>query len=171
MQLIALVTSFIGMAVVAYFFVSSIRASASEAPAPAVESRRKALIWGMLALGAVLTVVSLWSWPHKLSGSQDQVTINATGGQWYWDIDTEQVPLNRPVVFNVHTEDVTHGLGVMGTNGRLLFQAQAVPGYVNKVEYIFSEPGIYKVVCLEFCGIAHHDMITEFEVMASTEAQ
>ena len=88
-----------------------------------------------------------------------------TGAQWYWEIDKAEVPLGKPVVFNAHTQDVTHGLGVVDSDGRILFQAQAMPGYVNQVQYIFSRPGTYRVVCLEYCGLAHHDMLSEFKAV------
>jgi cytochrome c oxidase subunit 2 len=48
----------------------------------------------------------------------------------------------------------------------LLFQVQAMPGYVNQVEYVFDKPGTYHVVCLEYCGVAHHAMTAEFTVVA-----
>jgi len=168
MQLPVLVISIITMAAIAYFFIAAIRASNDEVTeAAASGDKRKRLIWAMVLFGAIITPLSLLKWPHAVSTAEDVITINATGAQWYWEIDrSEAIPLHRTVVFNVHTEDVTHGLGVVNSDGRLLFQTQAMPGYVNKVEYVFSKPGEYKVICMEFCGTAHHDMITEFTVAA-----
>lgn len=170
MQTTVLFISLFFMSVVSYFFISAVRASNSDAVVSAPERKRKTLITGMFLVGIVVTFASLWEWPHALSGSANTTTVNATGAQWYWDIDTEELPLGQPVVFNVHTEDVSHGLGVVNAKGRLLVQTQAMPGYVNKFEYTFTEPGQYRVICMEFCGVGHHDMITEFEVIAKTEA-
>ena len=92
--------------------------------------------------------------------------MNVSGGQWYWELDVEVVPLGQPVTFNVTSEDVNHGMGVYDENMTLLFQTQGMPGYVNSVSYTFDKPGDYQVLCMEFCGVAHHDMIAEFTVSA-----
>ena len=167
MQMLVLLISLILMTGIAWFFIDTIRHS-HEAPSDgALARRRTPFIWGLVALGVVISFASLWSWPHAVSAADDVVTVNATGGQWYWDIDIEEVPAGRPVVFNAHTEDVNHSLGIYGPSGRLHVQVQAMPGYVNQIEYVFDEPGLYQVLCMEFCGIAHHDMIAEFTVAAN----
>ncbi|MFV0367862.1 MAG: hypothetical protein ACK5KM_05335 [Hyphomicrobiaceae bacterium] len=165
MQIPVLVITFVLMALISYFFISAVIASTSEQPAPYSERRRTSLILWMLAFGAVVTMGSLWRWPHAIAASDNGATVNITGAQWYWEIDKTEVPLGKPVVFNAHTQDVTHGLGVVDSDGRILFQAQAMPGYVNKVAYVFDRPGTYRVVCLEYCGLAHHDMLTEFKTV------
>ena len=46
----------------------------------------------------------------------------------------------------------------------MLFQIQAVPDHVSHIVYTFKEPGRYQVVCLEFCGVNHHNMLGSFQV-------
>ena len=167
MQILVLLVSLFLMAGIAWFFIDNIRHSHEAPDDNRLANRRTPFIWALAAFGVVISVASLWSWPHALSAADDVVTVNATGGQWYWDIDVEEVPALRPVVFNVHTEDVNHGFGVYGPNGRLHFQVQAMPGYVNQIDYVFNELGLYQVLCMEFCGVAHHDMIAEFTVVAN----
>lgn len=152
------------MALISYFFIAAVFTPDRKVLVPSAERRRTSLVVWMLCFGAVITLGSLWHWPHRVPMSNDRSTVNVTGAQWYWEIDKTKVPLGKPVVFNVHTKDVTHGLGVIDADGRLMFQAQAMPGYVNQVGYVFSHPGTYRVVCLEYCGLAHHDMLTEFAV-------
>lgn len=123
----------------------------------------------MLILGGLVTLGSLRVWPHMIPVGEDVVQFNATGGSWYWEIDTYEVPLGKTVVFNLTTVDVNHGFGVVDEEGTLLFQTQAMPGYVNKVKYVFDTPGTYRVVCMEFCGIGHHAMTNEFEVLAEMQ--
>ena len=65
------------------------------------------------------------------------------------------------------TEDVTHGLQIVGTNVNIM----AVPGAVNYARVKFDKAGDYLVVCNEYCGISHHNMagrihVTEDAVMA-----
>ncbi len=120
----------------------------------------------MLAvIGAIVSVASLRPWPHAVAATA-LAAVNVSGGQWYWKIDTDTVPLGQTVAFNVHTMDVTHGFGVMNAAGRMLFQTQAIPGYVTRMDYTFDTPGEYRVVCLEYCGVAHHDMLNTFTVAA-----
>jgi cytochrome c oxidase subunit II len=167
MQQTAILTiTLLGMALVAVPFILTARSTGSSTP-PArwlTEPARRQLIWSLAGLGVVVTVASLWVWPHDVrAGAADQV-VNATGHQWYWEIDRKTVVAGSPVVFNVHSGDVNHGMGVYDGDDRLLFQVQAMPGYVNRVQYTFEKPGTYRFLCMEFCGIAHHNMIEKITV-------
>lgn len=173
MQMIVLYLSLVLMALIVIAFLRAARAaSASAVPAPAadyaaVERHRRNLILGLLVLGIVVSLASLWRWPYAVNPAS--AAVNISGGQWYWEIDRTEVPLGQPIAFNIHTTDVNHGAGIMDSSGRILGQAQAMPGYVNRFELTFDTPGTYSVVCLEYCGVAHHDMINEFTVVAQGE--
>ncbi len=39
-----------------------------------------------------------------------------------------------------------------------------MPDYTNRLFYTFTGPGHYYIICLEYCGVAHHVMNSEFEV-------
>jgi len=39
-----------------------------------------------------------------------------------------------------------------------------MPGYVNRLGYTFTETGEYEVLCLEYCGLAHHAMVAKIIV-------
>lgn len=165
MQMTVLAISLVLMAAIAAAFLGAVRASGSGEATEGAEGRRSLLILVMIVVGVVVTVASLRPWPHVAqAGEVAGPVVNVSGGQWYWEIDGEQVPQGVPVTFLAHTTDVTHGFGVMDPEGRILFQVQVMPGYVNRVAFTFDRPGTYRVVCLEYCGVAHHDMITEFTV-------
>lgn len=166
MQPIVLAVSLIFMAVVASAFIAAIRLASVSGGLNSSDARRKSLIVALMLFGVVVTVASLWRWPHDATATPGSVVVNATGYQWYWEIDKEEVPVGTEVVFHVHTQDVTHGMGVADPSGRIIFQTQAMPGYVNKIKHTFSEPGEYKILCMEFCGVGHHDMIAELNVIA-----
>ncbi len=153
------------MTVLTLVFVAVIQSAGTSRVTPFNETNRKYLIRGMLIAGVVIALASLIPWPHSVSSANKAIQINATGYQWYWELDKEEVPVGTPVIFNVHTKDVTHGLGVSDPKGNLLFQTQAMPGYVNRVKYVFSKPGTYKILCMEYCGVAHHDMMSEIKVV------
>ena len=168
MQMTILFITLIGMATIILIFLRAVGSKATTPNAQDVpadpERKRSRLIWGLLIGGIVVTAGSLWHWPHDAQSSPGSVSVNVTGGQWYWEIDKEALPLGKEVVFNVHTKDVNHGMGVYGDDGRLIFQTQAMPGYINIVKHVFDKPGTYRILCMEFCGLAHHDMKSEFKV-------
>ena len=165
MQTTILVIALVLMAVVALAFWRVVGAVNAETEPSNVGSRRSKFFWALVVFGILVTVGSLRQWPHTVATGDEVVQVNATGAQWYWEIDTQKVPVGKKVVFNLHTKDVNHGFGVIDQSGRLLFQMQAMPGYINKVEFVFDEPGQYRVLCMEFCGVGHHDMNDEFEVV------
>ncbi|MEO9970171.1 MAG: cytochrome C oxidase subunit I [Hyphomonadaceae bacterium] len=169
MQNVTLIISLVLMLAVGLVFFRAVRAVDSDTPLTDVETKRSRLIWGMMIVGVIVTLGSLRDWPHAIPTSGDIVQVNATGGLWYWEIDTTEVPLGKTVVFNLTTTDVNHGFGVVDEEGTLLLQTQAMPGYTNKVKYVFDKPGEYRVICMEFCGIGHHAMVNEFEVLAELE--
>lgn len=128
---------------------------------------QRGLVVAMLLFGAAVTYGSLDVWPHSIARGGDVQTLNVTGIQWFWEVDTTRIVTGRPVVFNVHTQDVNHGMGVYDADYHLLFQVQAMPGYLNRVQHTFDKPGTYRILCMEFCGIGHQDMIAEFTVSAN----
>lgn len=167
MQTAVLAVTLVLMALLAFIFLRVVRSTQSDRQLGDTNGRRSQLIWVLLAFGVVVTVASLREWPHALASGDAAIQVNAIGGQWYWEIDRYELPVGQPVVFNLHAEDVNHGFGVVDSDGNLLFQTQAMPGYVNQVEYVFDKPGQYRVLCMEFCGVGHHDMLDEFTVVAN----
>lgn len=75
-----------------------------------------------------------------------------------------QLPVNELVEFRVTSLDVNHGFAIYNEANRLIIQTQAMPGYVNRLRYKFKEPGTYKILCLEYCGVGHQVMRSSFVV-------
>jgi cytochrome c oxidase subunit II len=75
--------------------------------------------------------------------------------------------VGKAVEFHVTGSDVNHGFGIYDPQLRLVAQTQAMPGYTNVLRHTFTKPGSYKILCLEYCGLAHHTMMAEFNVRAS----
>ena len=57
-------------------------------------------------------------------------------------------------------------------DGRMLFTMLMMPGVSKATSVVrtFTEPGTYKIRCLEYCGIAHHGMQDELIVVKSKSA-
>jgi cytochrome c oxidase subunit 2 len=131
---------------------------------------RTKLFWALVLVLAPTMIYNLLDLPYstshahaKASGAQS-VVIEAKGFQWRWELSRNHVPVGQPVEFRVTSEDINHGFAIYDPEMRLVAQTQAMPGYTNRLNYTFSKPGTYKVLCLEYCGIAHHNMISEIKV-------
>ena len=84
-----------------------------------------------------------------------------------WEISPNQAKAGTPVEFNVTSEDVNHGFALYAPDDRIVTQTQAMPGFTNRLRHTFTKPGTYRILCLEYCGLAHHNMVSEFEVVAA----
>lgn len=107
-----------------------------------------------------------------LRESEPAMRVDVIGHMWSWEIHEAGstsaasklvLPAGKIVEFAVTSADVTHGFGLYDDSGRLLAQTQAMPGYVNHLRYVF-DAGRYHVLCIEYCGLAHHAMLTEIVV-------
>lgn len=130
---------------------------------------RRGLFWALVLLLTPILVYSMSELPYDAAqrhkGDKPQV-IDAVGYQWYWTLSASEVTVGRPVEFHVTSGDINHGFGIYDENMRLVGQTQAMPGYVNKLRLVFPEAGTYKVLCMEYCGLAHHNMTAEIRAVA-----
>lgn len=130
-------------------------------------SIRAKFFWLLTVSGIVITVMTTLDLPYAATRGdipEGAVTVNVEGRQWYWELDKQSAQAGDTVIFNVSALDVSHGLGVYDPDMRLIGQTQAMPGYVNLLEVDVNKPGNYKLLCLEYCGLAHHAMVSEFTV-------
>jgi cytochrome c oxidase subunit 2 len=164
MQTTILLVTLVLMAITAAVIYRTIFSTNGPVEVEVVNKTRTRLLTGLIVVGVLVSVASLREWPHASAGA-DTMVVNISSGQWWWETDTTEIPAGQQVEFRVTSEDVNHGLGIYDTEMRLVAQVQAMPNYTNKVVHTFETPGTYQILCMEFCGIAHHDMITEFEVL------
>lgn len=129
---------------------------------------RALLFWALLVVVTPVMLYTLVDLPYAATHGQAREdaaqVVEAVGYQWYWTLSTDQIPLGKPVEFRVTSADVNHGFGIYDQNMQIVAQTMAMPGYTNKLRHTFTQPGTYKVLCLEYCGLVHHNMIAEFKV-------
>ena len=137
----------------------------------------------LLSLGVILLtffLLTIPGLPYPVEASTPDRVVHAVGKQYAWSLtegtgptldswDREfspsvTVPPRTMVEFRVTTLDVNHGFSLYAPDGHLVAQTQAMPGYVNRLRVTFDEPGVYTVLCLEFCGMSHHRMRGVVEV-------
>ncbi len=79
---------------------------------------------------------------------------------WGFEPSRVRVPAGSTLDIYVTSKDVTHGFQINGTNVNLM----VVPFVVTNASVHFEKPGIYPVVCHEYCGAAHQKMNAVIEV-------
>lgn len=122
----------------------------------------------MIAFGVFISVAKLRENLH-VSAGRAPLVVNVSGGQWWWEIDTYEIAMGQEVESCVKTEDVTHGMDIYAPDMTLVAQVQAMHGYTSKLAHTSDKPCSYQFLCMEFCGIAHHDMVNEFDVLEASQ--
>lgn len=118
-----------------------------------------------IALLGVLLVATLPFIPYGDTAAADgQQTVDVEGRQFAWIVNPTEVRAGVPTRFTVTASDVNHGFAVYNDDNVMLFQIQAVPDHPSNIVYTFKEPGVYQIVCIEFCGLDHHNMLGRFTV-------
>jgi cytochrome c oxidase subunit 2 len=98
-----------------------------------------------------------------------RVVVSMVAEQFFFSPDPVEVPAGRPVTFRITSADVIHGFEVVGTNANVM----VIPGYVSQLTVTFDEPGEHLILCHEYCGLLHHEMVGRLIVQeddASPEA-
>lgn len=123
------------------------------------------LIWG---LAEMTTVTSAAQQPSAL-------VVDVTGQQWVWtfsypgqgNLESDQLylPLDRPVVFNVKSNDVIHSFWVV----QMGIKIDANPGVTTKTSVTPDKLGVFDIRCAELCGLRHADMETSAHVVSSAD--
>lgn len=166
MQTLAWTLSLVLMSVVAVVFLK-VCSDAHRGPGDAGNIAdigyrwRARLFWLAVIGGVAIALATLWTWPiagHAKGAPAPDVVIQATGHQWRWDLSQDTVDEGQTVEFQITAADVNHGFALYKDKTTMVAQAQAMPGFVNRLRVQFTEPGEYEVLCLEYCGLAHHAM-------------
>ena len=125
----------------------------------------------LLIAGGLITLTTLLPWPHGSARSQVDRVVDATARQWNWSLSETTARVGEQVEFRVTSEDVNHGFALYDPNMRLVNQIQAMPGYTNRLRHTFELPGEYRILCLEYCGLAHHAMTASFTILPADAQQ
>ena len=110
------------------------------------------------------------------------VNIELIGHQWWWearylDADLQRqfttanelrIPVGRPVIVTLRSEDVIHTLWIPNLHGK----RDMIPGRTATLQFRADQPGTYRGQCAEFCGLEHALMalVVQAEPNAQYEA-
>ncbi len=123
------------------------------------------LVWGMAEMGSVASAGS----------SSDALVVDVTGQQWVWDFsypgngdvqsDQLYLPVDRSVVFHVHSKDVVHSFWVV----EMGIKVDANPGQTTETSVVPNRIGTFNVRCAELCGLLHSNMQTSAHVVSGSD--
>jgi cytochrome c oxidase subunit II len=143
------------------------RRSAEDTPRQIHGNTRLEILWTilpalLLAGVAVPTVGTIFDLSSRPAG--DVLEVNVTGHQWWWEIEypdlgvitanEAHIPAGRPVAINLTSKDVIHSFWIP----RLAGKQDLIPGRTNTLYLDAAEPGTYRGLCAEYCGLSHANM-------------
>lgn len=80
--------------------------------------------------------------------------VFAVAGMWQFEPSEIYVPVGAEVDFYLTSKDVVHGFNISEKNVNM----SAIYGAITKSTVKFDKPGVYDIVCHEFCGVGHQNM-------------
>jgi cytochrome c oxidase subunit 2 len=119
----------------------------------------------VVVLLVALVAATIFFTPYGRSAGKGAQVVEVEALQFAWVLPPEPIKANREVEFRLTSKDVNHSFAVYTEAGELLFQVQVMPGRVQKYVYTFEEPGDYRVLCLEYCGVDHDAMQSQLRVV------
>ena len=87
--------------------------------------------------------------------------VFVVAGMWSFQPSEIFIPVGAEVDFYLTSKDVVHGFHIDNKNVNMM----AVYGGINKTTVRFDQPGIYPIVCHEYCGVDHQSMAAEINVV------
>jgi cytochrome c oxidase subunit 2 len=106
-------------------------------------------------------------------GRQDVLRVDVTGRQWWWVFEYPglgvvtanelHIPVGRPVLVRLRTDDVIHSFWVPKLAGKM----DLMPNQNNQMWFAADAAGEYFGQCAEFCGASHAHM--RFRVIAQSQ--
>lgn len=155
------------------YFVTKFKATSREAnelSEPSSEHNTALEIgWSVIPL---LICIALFVWGFQgfvnlRTPPKGALEIHATGQKWRWLFqyphgteDVLHVPVDRDVRMIIQSADVLHSLFIPNFRVKM----DAVPGRYTDLWFRATKTGEFPVLCAEYCGTSHSDMLTKVVV-------
>ena len=151
---------------------TSARERRSPADVERIRDRENVYAIGIVAALLALLALTIFATPYGQTSDEGAQQVQVDSFQFGWTIQPTEVQAGKPVEFTLRSKDVQHGFGVY--KGTELVKQVQVPanepggasefGAEQRLLWTPDEPGTYEILCLEFCGLKHHDMKAVLEV-------
>ena len=137
-------------------------------------------VWAEIAWTVIPTILVMgmfWSgWTSfkaLRSVPADAMKVRVTARMWSWLFEYENgrrastlyVPVNRAVRLDLTSADVLHSFFVPAFRIKM----DTVPGMDTYAWFQASREGTYDILCAEYCGLQHANMLSTVEVLGEEE--
>lgn len=137
-------------------------------------------VWAEIAWTVIPTVLVMgmfwsgWSSFKALrSAPADAMRVKVTARMWSWVFEYENgrrastlyVPVNRAVRLDMTSADVLHSFFVPAFRIKM----DTVPGMETYAWFQAEREGTYDILCAEYCGLQHANMLSTVEVVGDEE--
>ena len=170
------VVVFLGLNIIRF----SGRKGDTEEPKQVYGNRKIEVLWtaipaAVLLVAFILTVNAMYQINYTTAKASDQVTVVATGHQWWWQfqypglgVNTANefyIPYGKTAVIKIRSVDVLHSFWAP----QLGRQMEAIPNQTQTIYMTPTRMGTFAGACYEFCGQGHAWM--QFRVIVTSQAK
>jgi cytochrome c oxidase subunit 2 len=124
--------------------------------------------WGVAVLAFLVVVLggTIFQIPYWTDDSNAKTPqkLEIVGQQFAFTVNPPRVRANEETRIELRAKDVSHAVGIYEPDGTLVKQVNILPGVTQKILVTFKKTGVYKLRCLEFCGLDHHLMQNDLVV-------
>ena len=176
---ITLVTAFFSLGIFIAVVVLAVkyrRGARVDRSNPPVHNVPMEIAWTVLPL---IIALGIFAWTSMVFFRQTQVPAGAmevyvVGKQWMWKLQHPEgrwemnelhVPVGKPVVLTMTSEDVIHSFYVPAFR----LKKDVIPGQFTQLWFTPTRPGNYHLFCAEFCGSFHSTMVGSVTVLEPDE--
>ena len=130
-------------------------------------------LWWTIVPSIIVILLAIFSvriWMILQNTQGDVLTMEAIGHQFKFEFryphlkqsvyDDMHIPVGVPVTLHVTSADVIHSFWVP----EVRIKADMVPGLVQTLRFTPNKVGRYRIICTEFCGVNHGDMLASLYI-------
>jgi cytochrome c oxidase subunit 2 len=126
---------------------------------------------------ALVLFLLVWGFAELQSSAANAapgaIVVNVTGQQWIWSFEYPNatqserlvLPVNKPVVLDITSEDVVHGFWIPNFG----VKADANPGETTQIVVTPTTIGTFPIRCAELCGLYHAYMDSTVSVVSQSD--
>lgn len=137
-------------------------------------------LWWTIIPSILVVIIAIYSvkiWADLQNSPGDALTMEAIGHQFKFEFrypglknsvyDEMHLPIDTPVSVHVTSVDVIHSFWVP----EVRIKADMVPGLIQTLRFTPNNIGKYRVICTEFCGTNHGDMVATMYIDSAADFQ
>ena len=92
--------------------------------------------------------------PKVIKLDENTYQVFSVASMWQFQPSEIYIPVGSEVDFYLTSKDVVHGFTIAQKNINMM----AVHGAINQTTVKFDKPGVYDIICHEYCGVGHQNM-------------